>query len=385
MAAAFSRSMRSLDLDGFRRSGAGLLLALLLLGGWAAWLLLARVAVDEVSVAARLEVDRAVHPVEPSVGGRVASISMTLGQEVTAGQVLAEIDAAAEQLQIQQERTRVAALAPQLDALRSELRAADRTLADLKEMTLAAVAEAKARQKEAETAASFAEEEADRKAKSGTLPEIEVRRAQGEAKKLRDAAESAKLAVTRLEWEYRTKENTQRERVEQLKRQVAEIDGAITTGTASIRRLEDEIDKRRIRAPIDGRIGELADLRVGSVVRPGDRIATIVPPGKVKIVADFTPQAALGRIRPGQRAQVRLEGFPWTQFGMLRATVSNVATEVRNGRVRVELAVIPDPSSAIPLQHGLPGTVEVEVDRVSPANLVLRSAGRLLLPDEGGK
>ena len=33
---------------------------------------------------------------------------------------------------------------------------------------------------------------------------------------------------------------------------------------------------------------------------------------------------------------------------------------------------------AIPLQHGLPGTVEVEVDRVSPAALVLRHAGRML-------
>ena len=73
-----------------------------------------------------------------------------------------------------------------------------------------------------------------------------------------------------------------------------------------------------------------------------------------------------------------LEGFPWTQYGAISATVASVASEVRDGRVRVELALRPNLASPIPLQHGLPGTVEVEVDRVSPAILVLRTAGQLL-------
>ena len=34
--------------------------------------------------------------------------------------------------------------------------------------------------------------------------------------------------------------------------------------------------------------------------------------------------------------------------------------------------------TTIPLQHGLPGTVEVEVERVSPATLVLREVGKHL-------
>lgn len=60
------------------------------------------------------------------------------------------------------------------------------------------------------------------------------------------------------------------------------------------------------------------------------------------------------------------------------ATVANVAGEPRNGQVRVEFTIHPSPASQIPLQHGLPGTVEVEVDRLSPATLVLRAAGKLL-------
>jgi membrane fusion protein (multidrug efflux system) len=97
----------------------------------------------------------------------------------------------------------------------------------------------------------------------------------------------------------------------------------------------------------------------------------------LKIMADFLPPAALGRIQPRQPARLRLEGFPWTQYGIVSATVASVANEVRDGQVRVELAVRSDAVPSIPLQHGLPGTVEVAVDHVSPAALILRAAGRL--------
>ena len=75
---------------------------------------------------------------------------------------------------------------------------------------------------------------------------------------------------------------------------------------------------------------------------------------------------------------MRLDGFHWTQYGAIAATVASVASEVRDGRVRVELMIHPDSASPIPLQHGLPGTVEVEVDHVSPATLLLRLTGKLL-------
>ena len=75
---------------------------------------------------------------------------------------------------------------------------------------------------------------------------------------------------------------------------------------------------------------------------------------------------------------MRPDGFPWTQYGTLPATVSRIASEPRSGLVRVELDVQKRPDSAIPIQHGLPGTLEIEVERVSPAELVLRAAGRRL-------
>jgi len=91
----------------------------------------------------------------------------------------------------------------------------------------------------------------------------------------------------------------------------------------------------------------------------------------------------LGRIRPGQHARLRLEGFPWAQYGSVSATITNVASEIRDGTIRVEMALDSNPGSRIPLQHGLPGSVEVEIETLSPANLVLRTAGSLLAGPKG--
>ena len=57
--------------------------------------------------------------------------------------------------------------------------------------------------------------------------------------------------------------------------------------------------------------------------------------------------------------------------------MSRLASEVRAGRVRVELDVLPS-DTEVPLQHGLPGTLEVEVERTSPLVLVLRAAGKMI-------
>ena len=58
--------------------------------------------------------------------------------------------------------------------------------------------------------------------------------------------------------------------------------------------------------------------------------------------------------------------------------MTNVASEIRDGKVRVELAIEGQTESGIVLQHGLPGAVEVEVERIAPATLILRNAGKML-------
>lgn len=146
--------------------------------------------------------------------------------------------------------------------------------------------------------------------------------------------------------------------------------------TAGIERLAHEIERRTVRAPVDGVVGESIPLRPGAVVREAERLGAVMPAGRLLVTAQFPADAALGRIRAGQPATLRLEGFPWAEFGTVSATVERVAREIRNGSVRVDLTIDPEPSFRGALEHGMPGAVEVAVEHITPMSLVLRAVGQ---------
>jgi multidrug resistance efflux pump len=373
--------MRTLEGDSWGRSLAGVLFTMMLLGAWSAWFFLGRVDRYEVSDTARLEVERASHVVQSPVEGRVTASRIVLGKEVATGDVLLELDAHAERLQLQEERARLSSIPAQFAALRAEIQAAEQARGDEQQASVAAGDQARAQQREADANAQFAEQETERlrllKA-DGLIPDRDYVRARADAQGRRAGADGFQAARERLAGEQRTREADREVRMRQIQEEITRLDAQRATSAAAIDRLRYEIERRLVRAPIGGRLGEVEILGAGTVVSEGDKLCAIVPSGQVRVIAEFPPQTAIGRIRPGQSARLRLEGFPWTQYGSLTATVQNVGNEVRDGRVRVELAIDPNTHSAIPIQHGLPGSVEVRIGRVSPATLVLRAAGRLI-------
>lgn len=353
------------------------LVAAILLAVWAAWFLLARVPLYETSSIARVEAAAAAHPVDVRVPGRAVRVNLIVGSAVRAGDVLVELEGDAERLALDESRARLTALAREIDAIGAEIAAEERAIADERRAALVAREEQRAIVREAQAARDVAVEDARRLARlraGGLIAAADDDRARAEAERRRATADAAAAALVRAEHDERTRESDRRVRIERLRGARSRLEGESATAAAAVKRLEYEVERRVIRAPVDGRIAESADLRVGAVVEEGDRLAAIVPQGPMRVVAHFAPAAALGRVHPGQPGRVRLHGFPWTEYGSLLATVSSVADEVRDGVVRVELAVQSLPA-ALPISHALPGSVEIEVERVRPASLVFRTLG----------
>jgi membrane fusion protein (multidrug efflux system) len=377
----FTRCTRALNADRFNRSAWMILMMTMLIGGWLAWFALAHVALFETTDAARLEVDSEVHPVEVLVGGRVKATHLAVGREVKAGDVLVELETETQRLQLSEEQARVAALAAQLAALRGQSSAEMQAQTETRQAAPVALDESRAKLAEAEASAHAAADEAARREKlhaAGLVADAELVRAQTEAQKRQAAADALRIAINRQNKDQRARDSGQQAGLENLKRDAAALEGEIKTRQTIIERLQHETSQRFIRAPAAGKLGEVADLRVGQVVREGDRLGAVIPDGNLKLVAEFSPSGSLGRIKPGQQATLRLNGFPWMEYGKLAGEVTSVAGEPRSGHVRVELLVHPESAPMIPLQHGLPGRLEVEVERISPAALVLRSVGKLL-------
>jgi membrane fusion protein (multidrug efflux system) len=381
MATPFSRTLRSLQADGTRQWTAGLFPALFLLAAWGSWFFFSRVSVYEVSDRALLSVDREGHPIAALVGGRVAAVHAALGQTVRAGEVLIELEGEEQRARLDEETARAAALTRQIAALRQQIASGRQALGEGRQASGAEVEEARARAVEAEAAARLAGQEAERQARllaEGLVPQAEAERARSLAEQRRAGAASLRLTLERLGWSQRSNESDRRSDIDELERDLAELEGQAASAVATVRGLERDLSLRMLRAPVAGRIGQLAPVRVGAVVAAGDQLGTVVPSGGIKGIAEFAPASALGRIRPGQPARITLSGFPRTQYGHLPATVARVASEPRDGTIRVELTARPSRASRLPLEHGLPGTVEVEVERVSPAVLVLRTVGKVL-------
>jgi multidrug resistance efflux pump len=197
-----------------------------------------------------------------------------------------------------------------------------------------------------------------------------------DAQRLRAEAQVKAIAVDRAGQDQLTRDQDRGARIRSFESQIAGLESQIPTLDATVARLNNEVERRLVRAPIGGRLAEAAALRPGAMVKEGDRLSAIVASGRLAVVAQFAPSAALGRIRNDQPARIRLDGFPWIQYGVVTARVAKVAGEVRDGTVRVEMAIDPATAKSIPLQHGLPGSVEVEVERATPWTLLMRHAGR---------
>ncbi|MCP3141527.1 HlyD family secretion protein [Pyxidicoccus xibeiensis] len=372
----FPRTLRAL-VRGRGRS-AFWLLPVGLFAVWGTWFLRARITVYEPSVRARLEVHRDVYSVDAPVEGRLVKTQVELHRQVRAGEVLVELAREQEQRQLAEAEAVLQGVGPQLVAARAELEAELGAMVAQQGQGAAGVEEAKARLIEAEALARRAREEGASTEKlwtQGLVSEAEWGRVRSELERFGAAEQATRAALTRVKLEGTMQSSERRIRVASLQREIAGLEASESVARATVERLREELERRVVRAPADGVIGETGSVRVGAQVRAGDRLATVVAGGDVRIVAQLSPSTALGRVRAGQRARMRLEGFSWTEFGMLEATVVAVASEARDGLVRVELSV-DDMPEGIPLEHGLPGSVDIAVEQATPMRLVLRSLGR---------
>jgi membrane fusion protein (multidrug efflux system) len=356
----------------------GLIVGATALVVWVLWMTFARIKIYAVTEHARVEA--IAFRVEAEVAGRVVQTQLKLGAQVEAGTVLVDLDSEPLILALAEKQALQRSLEAQVEALERQLNAAAALLAGRQRLASRRSREAKSQARGAQISARHAETEAARSAllygeRIETEADLSRTRADGLTRRV--AAEVAARSVERIDAEGDMAETEIQLDVALLERQRAELQGQIAVTIAGVGTIVHQIEQRRVRAPANGRLGEVAMLQIGAVMAAGDEVATVVPPGDLRIAAQFAPATAIGRIRAGQPARLRLDGFPWTQYQSISATVVRVADEAREGYVRVELSVELDALPGMRLQHGLPGSVEVEVETLSPAEVVLRAAGAL--------
>jgi multidrug resistance efflux pump len=377
MANAFQRTMRSFEADSFRAYGAVLITAMVLLAAWLTWSVVARVSVVEVSSAGRVESVSAVHQVESAVAGQVVSAPRKLGEAVQAGDLLVELDSRPQQIELTRTQAQQRTRQSELQLLQQEIAAEDQAQQMAGTADRAALQEAVAKRDELLPKLELTEERRKLagEAPSGVVSPIESLERKSEDESARRTAATSSQTLSRLSADQALSRRRRELHLQELHRDSVKLEGELPVLAATIAGLEDDIARHRIRAPARGRLGQIAELTPGAFVKLGDRLAVVVAEGDLHVRASFTPETAVGVLRSGQHARMRFPGYPWPIYGTVAGTVTSVGTEPLSGMIAVELSLQPEPGSWIKLQHGLPAEVEVQVDRVSPATLVLRAIG----------
>lgn len=385
MAYPFDRTLRSLN--GYESGTRVLLVVLVMLGvgGLVTWATVARVPIVKVSSQARIEPHNEVYRLEPPSAGRVVRSVLKLDEDVKEGDLLIEFDTRAERLELEQSKATYAALEQELAVIRDQIANKKSEVAAAGRVDEIAVREAVEKEQELAPRHRLAQERAQLALKSptGSLSELEKLERATDVDALGFAKAAQSLAIVRLRREQVVRSQTLTAQLLALKREELRVEGQLRQLKVAIDRLVYQIDRKHYRAPASGRLVDVVELGAGAFIADGQRLGTIVgTDAKVRVRARF-PKEVVGIIKPGQSAQLKLDGYPWTVYGTARATVTRVGTEPGQvatpenipGTVRIELDIEAPPDPRIQLHHGMTATAEVEVARVSPIALLMRAIG----------
>lgn len=82
-----------------------------------------------------------------------------------------------------------------------------------------------------------------------------------------------------------------------------------------------------VTAPVTGTVQELALHTVGGVVTPAQTLMKLVPEGAVVQVEAMLQNRDVGFVREGQKAEVKVDAFNFTKYGLLRAQVLDISDD----------------------------------------------------------
>ncbi|VVM48315.1 MULTISPECIES: HlyD family type I secretion periplasmic adaptor subunit [Pseudomonas] len=128
----------------------------------------------------------------------------------------------------------------------------------------------------------------------------------------------------------------------------------------------------RLTAPVSGSVQQLAVRTLGGVVTPAQPLMLIVPEETVIEIEAFLPNKDVGFVQPGQDAEVKVETFPYTKYGVVPGTVISVSSDAINDekrgliysmRIAMARSTIAVNGTNIRLAPGMAVTAEIKTGR----------------------
>jgi hemolysin D len=108
----------------------------------------------------------------------------------------------------------------------------------------------------------------------------------------------------------------------------------LTEATQQLAATEQEIIKAEVRtqaqrltAPVDGVVQQLQIHTIGGVVTPAQELMLIVPDEESLEVEALLENKDIGFVEEGQQAEVKIDAFPFTKYGTIDGTLTDISND----------------------------------------------------------
>ena len=305
--------------------------------------------------------------VQPMEIGVVRAIHVDEGQHVTAGQLLIELDpttsraetehAAKEFSAAELDRARLKALIDdtrgdpfatvanadpadiadertRMESQRSQQQAKLAGLARTLAQKQAEAAEVRATLDKIDTEMPLAEQRATirrKSAESGYGSQLSYIDAEQQRLDLstEEPIERKKLdeATAAIETTKRNIEEARAEYTSTLESDLSKADEQASEAREALAKASERSRLQQLRAPVDGTVQNLTVHTLGAVVTPAEQLLSVVPSADGVMVEAVVENRDIGFVHAGQRAEIKVETFPFTRYGLIHGTVQSIGTD----------------------------------------------------------
>ena len=137
---------------------------------------------------------------------------------------------------------------------------------------------------------------------------------------------TVELTAARIALE-RQREQTQAEFAQNIVKDLAEAEQKAAELAEDLVKAEKKMEDQVLRAPVDGTVQQLAIHTVGGVATPAQQLMVIVPADSRVEAEAMIQNKDIGFVAPGQKAEVKIDTFNFTRYGLLRGEVAMVSQD----------------------------------------------------------
>jgi hemolysin D len=321
--------------------------------------------VDEVGTAkGRFEPKGKTVRLDATIGGKVASVKVKEGQQVTIGQPLIEFDTDLMRNELIQAQAKLEGQISRKTQLQLAQRQLSLSLNTQRLQFQAQLAEQQSERNRTEQRISLhgtsetltrnlLEKDNQRSArfreysKMGILPRIQAEDAERVTIETQQRLEQNQADRRQAQLEL-TKQDSTAEKIRQdgelaliaIRRQVEESQAEVLQAGAEISSLRSQIksielklQQSQIKVPISGTLFELPVQNPGAVLQPGQMVATIAPKGVPLVLRAQMTSRDSGFLKVGLPVKVKLDAFPYQDYGILAGKIRWIAPDSKRSKM----------------------------------------------------